>query len=185
MTRTICRVCLVVITIANLLWALPAHAQSPARLSIDLAIGWSKGHGTGEFFKNNGVALAVLLGMPIRDLTSGRVVGSIGFDTHYPGGFDLVCKPSSSGGCIPHFPALFMLPALIGWSSGNGGLRAFVGPAWMLADNGGGPTNTWGTLARIDVYARPFTVWARQSVIPRHGDNTYMTFAAGVGLRAQ
>jgi hypothetical protein len=162
--------------------SLAAQSSGP---SVDLSVGVSRGQG-GEFVQRGGIAAAAFLG---KGVSANGVVLGLDATLQGPVATQDARTPLPEGGCVPEFPLLASLAALVGLEARVGSraaLRALVGPALFLgAENGDG---------RVGARLRGDLVWPLPSRLAAvvsmgggalrtaEGDVVWPTWA-GVGVR--
>jgi hypothetical protein len=170
-------------------------AQGPRALSLDATLGGGYGFGGGELYPRGGVALDALIGLRIR--ASGRSALLAGISAGVQGtlNFGDVCNHGSRGQCLDDFPALIPVAALAGWEGRTGTgtspgatLRVLVGPSYVRFDGEAQRGRAAGAQGRVDLATPPLGPVAlvaslRGNVVPRFRDQTFGTWAAGLGLR--
>ena len=160
-------------------------AQQQRAFSGDATIGTGGGHTGGEYRGDRGgVALDVLLARSLRPAGGGALVGAANAGAQGPRGGDARCVVSSTGGCVPSFPAFATLGALVGWQNASATLRAMAGPAYVRA-RGSGAVALEGRADGAVPLARHLALVAsvRGTFVPNYRGDAFELFAFGAGVR--
>lgn len=166
-----------------------AGAQSPYLVSVEANLGAGVGRG-GEYEDRAGVALDALATIPLRAQWQGTLVAGLGVSALFPVGGTDDCVIGTGGRCIPTFPMMLPVAALIGWEPPGGVVRALAGPAFVYLEQGGRADRTSGLMGRVDV-ASPSVlrvsaiVSLRGLVLPSYRGDLLRVGSLGVGLRVR
>lgn len=166
-----------------------AAAQQPFPVSVDASLGVRMGSG-GSYVDRGGAAADLMVGLNLGRSGAGTLVGAVTAGAQAHMGGDLDCMLSRDGECIPTFPVLLSVGALVGvsrpsaWGSTT---RVLAGPAYFRDEDRGGALGLQG---RLDVSTPPvlhtaLVVSLRGAVLPGFRGETLGTTSLGLGLRIQ
>lgn len=177
------------LALAALLSAVPAAAQEPLPVTLDLSFGMGAGAG-GSTVGGEGVVLDATLGAPLARTGGGTVLGALSAGVYGPVATDLICAVDDSGGCRPLFPVLLGAGVLAGVQRGGAGgaaVRVLAGPSVFRSDE---DVTAMALQGRFDVDTPPFlhssvVLSVRGLVLPSYRGETLRFVGVGVGLRVR
>jgi hypothetical protein len=168
---------------------LSAHGQRNASPSVGASVGSGYGRGGASFRNRNTLAADAIVALHARPAPGGAVLIGLaaGWQGSIGGADD--CLISPTGGCVPDFPSITSIAALIGWEGGRprgATVRLVSGPGYYH----GLGAHTLGLHGRVELATpAPFHValvgFARGDLLPRLRGDSYALGAAGLGLRLQ
>ena len=168
---------------------LPARANAQSGTSLEVTLGSSTGGG-GSYSERGGIALDLLLAMPVRETPAGTLVAGTTAGVHGPIAGDLSCISDPVRGCLPNFPVLISAGAVGGLQRGSAAgasARLLAGPAFFAAQEGGGALGLQGRLdaATPPLFHVSLVASLRGAVLPRFQGEALTQGSFGLGLRIQ
>ncbi len=167
-----------------LLTSSAVSVQSGIAKAIDLSIGVGQMQSSTPHIGGGIAPTLDLMVSRWREGTSRKnLVFGLGVGIQGGGTYDLVCRLTASGDCMPPYPGFTSLSALAGWQSPRGWLRVFGGPTLAYGDEA-----ALGLQGRIDLAAPlsrrvSLTLNGRGFALPSFQGASYQLFDVGFGLR--
>jgi hypothetical protein len=172
------------IIVLALVLALPAAAPAQGLRSVEANVGLTTGRG-GTFDTRTGFAADALVSFGIRPHAGGMLVGALSAGASaLPSGDRCLLLPG--GGCMPDFPGIVPVAALVGWEVPGRVARLSAGPALVLTNDDGRKSSTGGVMGRVDLWTpSPFhlalVLSTRALVVPAYRGGAIAQLSIGVG----
>ncbi len=164
----------------------PVHqtsAQSTRVASFDFGIGTGRAITNTRFHGDaSGLSLDALVSTRDAVNQNARIL-ALALGLQATGPRTAVCFDDGNGGCIPGYPEVYSVSALIGWQSDSGVIRLLAGPSLAYLDN-----SAVGAHIRLDVTMPvterfAFVSYARAQSYAVSGASPYNLLGVGLGIR--
>jgi len=173
------------VLLAALAMPLAAEAQKTRAVSFDASFGFESVQTSGEYRNpDQGAAVDAMLAVRLGAAGPGAIVIGVSAGTPWAWSSTDICVPASIGGCVPTYPQLLKVGALIGWENTSMNLRAMAGPAFVSA-NGSRSLGFQSRLEGAAPISRRLALIAslRGTIVPNYRGDGLGAYALGVGVR--
>jgi hypothetical protein len=155
-------------------------------VSVEFNVGMGFGGSSAPHGSSGGLAADALLGFRpgASGLAAGGFVVAVNGSGQAFGVSQASCDAVPGVPCTPEFPRFWILAALAGWETRNGGMRFLVGPALARSSS----TPVGAAQARLD-WAKPIVgrvavlASARFAWVPEYQGDSFKLGSIGVGVR--
>jgi hypothetical protein len=161
----------------------PSASQVLRPASVEVNAGPTFGGSTGHYFTGTGLSLDALVALRPGVQRGGGFVLAVSGSAHALG-VRVECDAVPGVPCAQNFPEFWLVSALAGWQTRNGGARILIGPAVVGAESHqAGAAQARLELATPLLRQLSLLASARMAYIPSYRGEAFRLGAVGIGLR--